>query len=211
MQRKSRQIMPQDSLAKIDRKIRKELDDERYRHTLSVSYTAAALAMCNETDIENARLAGLLHDCAKCIPNDKKIRLCERYRLPITEAERKAPQLLHATLGAYLAKVSYNITDSAILGAIRWHTPGRPDMTTLEKIIYLADYIEPHRSKAPALEQVRFVAFRDLDLAVYLTLEDTLKYLDRGGAQAVDEITVRAYEFYRDLIKNRKNDLIKES
>ncbi len=196
--------MPQDSLEKIDRKIRKELDEERYRHTISVSYTASALAMCYETDLYSARLAGLLHDCAKCIPNDKKIRLCERYKIPVTETEKKAPQLLHAKLGAYLAKVRYGVTDPAVIGAIRWHTTGKPDMTTLEKIIYMADYIEPHRNKAPSLETVRFVAFRDLDLAVYLTLDDTLRYLDKGSGQAVDETTVRAYEFYKTLVEKRE-------
>ena len=89
---------------KINKKLRKKLDKERYEHTLGVMYTASALAMCHNADIEQALLAGLLHDCAKCIPNDKKIKLCRRNRLEISDVELKNPSLLHAKLGALMAK-----------------------------------------------------------------------------------------------------------
>ena len=195
--------MPQDNFVKIEKRIRNELDNERFRHTMAVSYTAASLAMAYEADIEKARLAGLLHDCAKCIPNEKKLKLAERYGLPVSEAERQSPQLLHAKLGAYIARNEYGVEDGDVLGAIRWHTTGRPDMTLLEKIIFMADYIEPLRFQAKNLEEIRFVSFRDLDGAVYMTLRDTLEYLEERAKRSIDESTFNAYEYYKKLIENR--------
>ena len=195
--------MPQDNFVKIEKRIRNELDNERFRHTMAVSYTAASLAMAYEADIEKARLAGLLHDCAKCIPNEKKLKLAERYGLPVSEAERQSPQLLHAKLGAYIARNEYGVEDGDVLGAIRWHTTGKPDMTLLEKIIFMADYIEPLRFQAKNLEEIRFVSFRDLDGAVYMTLRDTLEYLEERAKRSIDESTFNAYEYYKKLIENR--------
>ena len=83
-------------LIKIQEKLQKKLTPDRYQHTLGVMYTCAALAMCHGCNLERAMVAGLLHDCAKCIPNDKKISICEKNNIAITEAERKNPSLLHA-------------------------------------------------------------------------------------------------------------------
>ena len=113
-------------------------------------------------DIEKAQVAGLLHDCAKCIPNDKKIRMCKERQIEISKVELKSPFLLHSKLGAYLAKEKYGVEDPDILSAIMWHTTGRPNMTRLEKIVFTADYIEPQRCKAENLPQVRRLAFHDL-------------------------------------------------
>ena len=144
------------NLIKIERKLGKELDGYRYRHTLGVMYMAAALAMRYDiTLLQNAQVAGLLHDCAKGIPNDKKIKMCEKRGIEITLIERKNPSLLHAKLGAALAKEKYGVSDPDILGAIRWHTTGKADMSMLEKIIFIADYIEPMRDKARSLSVVR--------------------------------------------------------
>ena len=193
------------NLLKIQKKLKKELDDDRYRHTLGVMYTAASLSMRYAPQkLEETQVAGLLHDCAKCIPNDKKLRLCERYNLPVTEIERSAPSLLHAKLGAYLAKERYHIQDEEILGGIRWHTTGKDNMTLMEKIIFLADYIEPGRWKAQHLDAIRQMAFTDLDRAVYLTLHDTLNYLRRGPG-LIDEMTQRAHDYYEALIQNDKD------
>ena len=186
------------NIAKLQKKIRKELDEDRYRHTLGVMYTAASLAMCYGADLEKAQTAGLLHDCAKCIPNDRKLRLCEKYGIEMNAVEHAAPSLLHAKLGAYLAAERYEINDQEILDAIRWHTTGNPGMTLLEKIIFLADYIEPMRWKAQNLDEIRREAFRDIDRAIFWTLRDTLNYLMRTPAQ-IDDMTDRAYHYYRDL------------
>ena len=145
-----------------------------------------------------AQIAGLLHDCAKCIPNDKKLKLCDKYGIPVTKVENDAPFLLHSKLGAYLAKTKYGVEDEEILEAIVWHTTGKPAMTLLEEIVFLADYIEPMRWKAENLAQIREAAFVDIHRAVYMTLHDTLRYLSRGSGK-VDEMTKEACQYYETL------------
>ena len=176
--------------------MKKIQDAERYEHTLGVMYTAACLAMAHGYSIEDATIAGLLHDCAKCIPNNEKIELCEKNNLLISAVERENPSLLHAKLGAHLAEKEYDITDPSILHAIVVHTTGEPDMNTLDKIIYIADYIEPGRDKAPNLEKVRELAFSDLNRCMAQILRDTLQYLvEKGGT--IDPATQLTYDFYK--------------
>ncbi len=197
------------SLLKLQRKMQKTLDEDRYQHTLGVMYTSAALAMCYGEDLQKAQLAGLLHDCAKCIPNDQKIRMCREYGLEISKVEMEAPYLLHSKLGAYLARAKYGVNDEDVLGAILWHTTGRPNMTTLEKIVFIADYIEPARNKAQNLDQVRKLAFYDLNLCVCQILEDTLHYLDSGKGE-IDPMSRSAYRYYHNLfyeIEDKGNSL----
>ena len=186
------------NLTKLQKKVKKELDAARYQHTIGVMYTASALAMCYGADIEKALVAGLLHDCAKCIPNDKKIRMCKERQIEITKVELESPYLLHSKLGAYLAEEKYGVKDPEILGAIQWHTTGRPNMTTLEKIIFTADYIEPSRCKAENLPQVRKLAFHDLNLTICRILEDTLHYLDSGNGE-IDPMSRSAFRYYHNL------------
>ena len=176
-------------------KLAKELTKSRYRHTLGVMHTACCLAMRYGADLEQARLAGLLHDCAKCISNKKKIELCQKKHIPVTDFEIEHPVLLHAKLGKYLAETDYGVNDPAVLSAIEWHTTGKPDMTLLEKIIFTADYIEPGRDKAPRLHEIRNLAFTDLDACIRLILEDTISYLSRNP-KAMDPMTMDAYSFY---------------
>lgn len=178
------------------KKIKREMDEDRYEHTLGVMYTCAALAMRYEYDIQTAQLAGLLHDCAKCIPNGKKLKLCEKHNIQMTEIERRNPFLLHAKVGAFLAMREYGITDKEIISAILNHTTGKPNMSLLDKIVYVADYIEPRRNKAPNLAEVRKLAFEDLNAALYRILSDTLSYLDSGSGE-MDEMTLKAYEYYK--------------
>ena len=98
----------------LKKDLKREMDDSRYEHTLGVMYTSAALAMRYEYDMERAMLAGLMHDCAKCIPNAKKLKLAEKNGLEITELERNNPFMLHAKVGAMLAKVKYDIDDEEV-------------------------------------------------------------------------------------------------
>ena len=88
------------------------------------------------------------------------------------------PALIHAKLGAYLAENEYKIKDREILDAITWHTTGRPAMTMLEKILYIADYIEPNRKIIPGLEEIRGIVFQDIDRAIYLSAKRTVRYLE---------------------------------
>jgi predicted HD superfamily hydrolase involved in NAD metabolism len=162
-------------------------------------YTCGALAMRYSYDLEKAMLAGLMHDCAKCMPNAKKLKMAEKNHLDISDLERKNPFMLHAKLGALLAQKKYDIDDEEILSAIRWHTTGRPQMSLLDKIVYVADYIEPKRDKAPNLKEIRQMAFEDLDLALLKILEDTLGYLGNSPDE-VDSMTKLTYEFYSNEI-----------
>ena len=113
----------------------------------------------------------------------------------MNEAELKNPQLLHAKVGSFLAMEEFDIHDQDIINAILNHTTGRPDMSPLEKIIYIADYIEPGRKQAPNLTPIRKVAFEDLNKALLMILEDTLSYLESTGS-VVDAMTQKTYDFY---------------
>ena len=179
----------------LKKELKKEMDESRYEHTLGVMYTCSSLAMRYGYDLDKAMLAGLMHDCAKCMPNAKKLKMAEKNRLEITDLERKNPFMLHAKLGALLAKKKYDIDDTEILDAIRWHTTGRPEMTLLDKIVYIADYIEPKRDKAPNLPKIRQMAFVDLDQALLKILEDTLGYLG-DSPEDVDSMTKMTYDYY---------------
>ncbi len=186
-------------LKEIRKKLKKELDKDRFGHTVGVMYTAGCLAMAHDFPQEPAMIAGLLHDCAKCITNEEKLKLCRQYHIPITAVESESPYLLHAKLGAYLAESIYEVKDPQILHAIKVHTTGEPEMSILDKIIYIADYIEPGRDKAPDLSYVRKLAFHDLDACMAKILHDTLKYLSgRGGA--IDPITKMTYQYYKPYL-----------
>ena len=112
----------QEIIAQLRSALSEKLTPSRYEHTISVSFTAAALAMRYGCDLDKAELAGLLHDCAKHYSNDTIIRKCEKQKIALTEDEKKAPAVLHAKYGAWLAETKYHITDPEILSAIRWHT-----------------------------------------------------------------------------------------
>ena len=131
----------------IQKDLKNKLKPARYEHTLGVSDTAQHLAKIHGYDCAKAALAGLLHDCAKYMADDKKIALCREYGVSISDAEYKNPSLLHAKCGAILAEHEYQIIDFDILHAIRVHTTGVPDMSLLDKIIFIADYIEPIATK----------------------------------------------------------------
>ena len=190
---------------KIRKAMEKVQDENRYEHTLGVAYTAAALAMRYGCDLRSAEIAGLLHDCAKCMDNAKKIQICEKHNIPVNDAERKNPFLLHAKAGSFIAMDTYGITDTDIINAILNHTTGRPNMSLLEKIIYVADYIEPNRKKAPNLAEIRKIAFIDLDKALLMILTDTLTYLTASGGD-FDSMTKKAYEYYQAKARQAESD-----
>lgn len=181
----------------IRKKLKKKLDPCRYEHTLSVSYTAMALAMRYGCDLEKAELAGLLHDCARQFDNQTIYEKCLEKGIPVTEDEEKNKVLLHAKYGSYMAEHKYQITDPEILSAIRYHTTGKTDMTLLEKIIYIADYIEPRRNKADNLDSMRQLAFVDIDQALTEIMQGILVYLNETGSN-VDSQTESAIDYYQN-------------
>ena len=189
----------------MQKKLAKYLYENRYEHTLGVMFTCASLAMVHGYDLKNAQVAGLLHDSAKCIPNKKKLKICAEHHIPVSDFEKEHPFILHAKLGAYIAKAKYNVTDKEILSAITYHTTGKPDMTMLEKIVYIADYIEPARNKAPRLTEIRRLAFEDLDECMYEILKDTLEYLEENPKE-IDSTTRDAYVYYKELHDRKMQD-----
>lgn len=186
--------------SQMKEKLKEKLSAKRFEHSIGVEYTAGTMAFMYGVDYEKAMIAGLLHDCAKYVPNDKKIAKCEKRKIHISECEYRNPELLHAKLSAVYAEEKYGVSDKEILSAITYHTTGKPAMTTLEKIIYIADYIEPNRNVLPEMDIIRKEAYTDLDICLLHILHNSVHYLGKKGA-SVDPITQETYEYYSKLRK----------
>ena len=171
---------------------------KRRAHAQGLADTAVRLAQKYGADTQQAARAGILHDVTKALTAEEQRRLADRWQLPVTEFERANPQLLHAKTGAAAARRIFG-EDEAVASAIEYHTTGKPDMTPLEKIIYLADMIEPGRSY-PGVDAIREAAVRDLDAGVLLALERTIAFLQETGT-AVCEDSLRARDW---LLQTRK-------
>lgn len=187
------------SILKLAKAMEECQDGKRYFHTLGVAFTAASMAMRYGENVAQAQTAGLLHDCAKCLSDEKLLSICSKNHLEVTDVERRNPYLLHGKVGAYLAQKDYQIDDPDILNAITYHTTGRPGMSTLEKIIFIADYIEPGRNKALHLEEIRKLAFEDLDKTMLKILGDTLDYLESSGNGEIDPMTQETFDYYHRI------------
>ena len=165
-----------EELLHIKKELSKKLKKERFEHTVGVMYTSASLAMRYGANIEKAMTAGLLHDCGKYCSAKEQLKLCEKYKITLTDLEHSMPALIHAKLVTY-------------------HTTGRPEMTMLEKILYIADYIEPNRREIPGLSKIRQIVFQNIDQAICLSSERTIRYLEDNGNK-IDPMTIKTYEFY---------------
>jgi len=187
--------MDKSDIRDIKKELEHDLDSKRYEHTLGVAYTAACLAMRYGYDMEKAYITGLLHDCAKCMSNKDKIEYCEKHNIPITEVEQDNPSLLHAKVGAEMSRRKFDIEDPEIYQAIFYHTTGHPNMSLLDKIIYISDYMEPHRDEAPNLDLVRKQVFVDIEQALLTILKDSVAYLDKSD-KTVDPMTMETYLYY---------------
>lgn len=189
----------------IREKLKASLKPGRYEHSLSVSFTCMALAMRYGYDLDKAELAGLLHDCAKCYDNNSIIAACRNSGMELTEGELQAPSIIHSRLGARMAEEKFGVNDPEILSAIACHTTGKPDMSLLDKILYIADYIEPRRYKIKDLPAIRRLAFEDLDEALFQIMESTLRYLKESGTYA-DIMTQNAYHYYKKQMRRQKEE-----
>lgn len=194
--------MDNNNIERLRKQVKEALkkDKMRFRHTIGVADTSACLAMRYGYDMEKAYIAGLLHDCAKCVPDEIKIQECNDNNIEISDIEYNSPYLLHSKLGAFYAKTKYGITDNDICSAITYHTTGKPDMSLLDKIIFIADYIEPYRNKAGNLSEIRSLAFIDIDKSIKVVLHDTIEYLKKSG-KPIDRTTVDTYNFYKDIVE----------
>ena len=165
-------------------RLKAELKPRRVKHSLGVMHMAMLLADgYRNVPLEKARLAGLLHDCGR-----------------LAGAPNNA--LGHAPAGALKARRDYGVADEEVLSAIRWHTTGRPGMTELEKIIYVADYIEPFRGSMVYLDKARRIAYTDLDRAVFFAAQNTVRYLEARGEE-IDPITLDCMEYYRSALDKK--------
>lgn len=187
--------MDKSDIRDIKKELEHDLDSKRYEHTLGVAYTAACLAMRYGYDMEKAYITGLLHDCAKCMSNKDKFEYCEKHDISISEVEQDNPSLLHAKVGAEMSQRKFDIEDPEIYQAIFYHTTGHPNMSLLDKIIYISDYMEPHRDEAPNLDLVRKQVFVDIDQALLTILKDSVAYLDKSD-KTVDPMTMETYLYY---------------
>jgi len=180
----------------LEKQLESVLDRDRFRHTLGVAHTAACLSMLYGEDMNRAYLAGLLHDCTKGTKTNEQVALAESLGIELSDSEKRIPALIHARTGAVIAEKEYGIKDPEIIEAIKHHTTGRPNMSLLEKIIYISDYIEPNRNKQPRLSEIRKAAFTDIDKCLVMILEDTVGYLKHRNPDAVDTMTEKTYEYY---------------
>ena len=171
--------------------LRSQLSEKRYIHSISVSRTAIQLAHQFGVNVQKAALAGLLHDCARALPDAQLISIAEEWGLRIDPIERCTPVLLHAKLGALLAIRRYGVNDSEICQAIAAHTTGGYGMTQLDKIIYLADFIEPSRS-FQGVEELRILAKDSLNEALLAAYnQSVIHILHNGGLLHPDTVAGR--------------------
>ena len=168
------------------------LKAKRCAHVLGTAATAVKLAEKYGADAHRAEVAGLLHDCTKKLSMAEQLALCERYGIVLDELEKKALKLLHAKTGAALARDVFGVDDE-IYNVILWHTTGRPGMTVLEKVIYLADFIEPTRD-FPGVDTLRRTVWEDLDRGLLMGLEMTVEEMQEMGSPIhVNTLTARDY------------------
>jgi predicted HD superfamily hydrolase involved in NAD metabolism len=171
--------------------------DHRYAHTVRVARLADRLAQRHGADAHKARVAGLLHDLARLFGAERLIAECEARSMPIDAFERRNPIVLHARLGAELARERFGIDDEEVLSAIRRHTVAAPTMSQIDEIVYLADGLEPGRDY-PEREAFEALAFSDLKAAMFAVLRSSVAYL-RGRDLEVAPQTLAALAKYERL------------
>jgi len=181
-----------------------DIGKERYNHSIRVMEIAVELGEIYKADINKIKKAALYHDCGKITSTEKIIGIVKEKNIKITKEDLKSPEVLHTNLGEYLAKNKYKIKDQDILNAIKYHTTGRAGMSLIEKIIYIADYIEPGRD-FNGVEGVRVESKINLENSVLMALEKTISYLESKN-KYIHKNTLEAYKY----IKNRRVDTLKK-
>ncbi len=167
----------------MTKRLKSTMPRTRYLHTLSVATTAVTLAYMHGVDPWKAHLAGMLHDCAKGLPMEEQYEWIQKGRIEAEEDELALPAIVHAPAGVAVAREVYGVEDEEILSAIRWHTTGKRGMSGIDKVVYLADMIEPLRRPFPGLTRIRQIAYRDLDGAVRLAARISADHILGSGRQ----------------------------
>lgn len=190
----------------IKKTLKESLSEERYNHTLGTADCALKLAKKYGLDEKKAYLAGLLHDCAKCKSNDELLKIIKQELKNIDEGELQNYKTLHAPVGEYFARTMYNIDDSEILNAIRYHTIGRVNMSLFEKIIFLADKIEENTRDKKYSEEIWQILDKNkgetgLDMALFRCFSETIKSLVNRELK-ICKTTIDVYNKLLDKVKN---------
>lgn len=180
--------------------LKDNLNEERYFHTLGTAQCAKELAAKYDLDCEKAYLAGLLHDCAKCFSKEKLLDIIHQ-NLDVEECEMLNYKTLHAPVSAYIAEKEFNVKDKEILSAIRWHTLGKLDMSDFDKIIFLADKIEPNTRDKEYCEQIRSILKENngLNKALLKCYKETIKSLVKRDLK-ICLLTIEIYNKLEDLV-----------
>lgn len=184
--------LPMEELEKV---VISLLNPNRVNHVLGCRDTAVELAKRWGADVTDAARAGILHDITKAIDGPLQLTLCAEYGIVLNKFSQENPKTLHALTGSLIADHVFGENEN-VVRAIRHHTTGRADMTLLEKIIYIADYIEVNRD-FPGVDELRAAAYRDIDEALLLGFETTIAHVRRQG-QELSQATVEAAQFLRD-------------
>ena len=172
---------------KLDNKLESEivdflkgrLQEKRFKHSLGVMNMAERLARKYNVDVKEAKIAGLLHDCAKNMSNQELIEYCKNNGIEIDDIKMQSPGILHADVGADIAKKKFNVSDE-VKESIIYHTLANETMTDLDKIIYISDLIEEGRD-LEGLDKIREMAFIDLDKALVMALEYCMENVKQVG------------------------------
>lgn len=191
-------------MEKLINELKESLKEERFYHTLGVAETAKNLAKHYGIDEKKAYLAGLLHDCAKNLGYEELYKRADFYKIELDPVAKSEPKLLHAYVGAYMARDKYKISDDEIFDAIYYHTTGKEDMSLFSKIVFLADLIEPGREKYDFFKKAKELAYKDIDEALIFVMESTMLYIiKQGGLLHTD--TVKARNFLVERRKDKEN------
>lgn len=185
--------------------ISKRLSEKRYKHSLGVAEIAEKLARKYGEDEKTARMAGILHDVTKELSEKEQAELIKKYKIKLDDVEKNEPKLHHAITAPVYLKNCIRLPDN-VVNAIRYHTTGRANMSLLEKIIYLADYIEPSRN-FEGVEELRELAFNDINEALRRALEMSVEEVKRNG-KTVHKNTIEAIEFLDNLYRTGSSELI---
>ena len=179
--------------AEAKKLVKSRLSEKRWTHTKNVKKMAVKLARRWGTDPEKAAMAAILHDSAKELPKQELLQIFADNAIIAENAPARPAPVWHGIAAAILAQTCWGIEDPEILSAIRCHTTGKPDMTLLEKVIYLADYIEPNRD-FPGVDELRRAVYDDLDKGLLMGLSDTIDEMERMG-NPVHHDTLEARDF----------------
>ncbi len=187
---------------KILKWLKENLNEKRYIHTLGTADCAKELAAQFGLDVDKAYLAGLLHDCAKCFSNEKLLDIIHEH-LNVEECEMLNYKTLHAPVSAYIAETEFGIKDKEVLSAIRWHTLGRIGMTDFEKIVFIADKIEPNTREKEYSDKIRDLLSENngLNKALLKCYKETIKSLVKRDLK-ICFITIEIYNKLQDLVQN---------